>query len=132
MTHEEIIEALERALNIGDSPVGECFGTILPRPVLAAALCLIEHQHEANIQLQAVYTQRVNAERAATVRLVSGGITNIICQNTYPSFDKDGKPVNVWKAKEGYAAIDKFVEDFYEYIRGITEEAPHESETTNA
>ena len=29
-----------------------------------------------------------------------------VCENTYPYFDKNGKPVNVWKAKEGYDALD--------------------------
>lgn len=30
----------------------------------------------------------------------------IICENTYPSSDLNGKPVNVWKAREGYDALD--------------------------
>ncbi len=41
-------------------------------------------------------------------------ITQAIVDNTYPYFDKDGKPVNIWKAKEGYNSID-------EIAKGLTE-----------
>lgn len=126
MTHEEVIKALKRALDMGGTPVGECFDTILPRPVLEVALCLIESQQEVNLLLQAKYTQMVKAERAATLRLVSEAIKNIICEHTYPDFDKDGKPVNVWKAKEGYAAIDEFVKTLHECIESHYKEDTHE------
>ena len=30
-----------------------------------------------------------------------------ICDNTYPDFNKNGKPVNVWKAWEGFNALEE-------------------------
>ena len=36
-------------------------------------------------------------------------VNSIICENTYPDFDKDGKPVNIWKAETGYAVIDNLL-----------------------
>lgn len=36
-------------------------------------------------------------------------IPQAICDNTYPDFDKAGKPVNVWKAREGYDKIDEII-----------------------
>ncbi len=38
-------------------------------------------------------------------------IEKIICDNTYPDFDKNGKAVNVWKAKEGYDALDNLLKE---------------------
>lgn len=32
-------------------------------------------------------------------------VEKIILANTYPGFDSNHKPVNVWKAKEGYDAL---------------------------
>ena len=37
-------------------------------------------------------------------------VNTIICENTYPDFDKDGKAVNIWNAKIGYDAISKLIE----------------------
>ena len=39
-------------------------------------------------------------------------VKKIICENTYPSFDHNGKPVNVWKAREGYDALDALKEKY--------------------
>lgn len=41
-------------------------------------------------------------------------VKKIICENTYPSFDHNGKPVNVWKAREGYDALDALKEKYKE------------------
>ena len=68
-------------------------------------------------ELDGVYKE-LTEERAETERLqktlvsVAGVATRVpqtICDHCYPDFDKEGKPVNVWKAKEGYAAIDALV-----------------------
>ena len=40
-------------------------------------------------------------------REIFDGIEKIILENTYPYFDKDGKPCNIWKAKSGYYALDE-------------------------
>lgn len=33
-------------------------------------------------------------------------VEQIILDNTYPHFDKDGKPCCIWKARSGYDALD--------------------------
>lgn len=43
-------------------------------------------------------------------------ILQAICDNTYPSFDKDGKPVNVWNAKMGYTAVADLIIDATERV----------------
>ena len=38
-------------------------------------------------------------------------VSKLICDNTYPDFDKDGKAVNIWSAKDGYKQIDNLVKE---------------------
>ena len=38
-------------------------------------------------------------------------VSKLICDNTYPDFDKDGKAVNIWNAKEGYKQIDNLLKE---------------------
>ena len=38
-------------------------------------------------------------------------VAQAICDNTYPSFDKDGKPVNIWNAVTGYDRIDEIAKE---------------------
>lgn len=45
-----------------------------------------------------------NAHEA--VRVFAERVKQTICENTHPDFNKEGKPVNVWNAKDGYRAID--------------------------
>lgn len=40
------------------------------------------------------------AADVAPVDKLIEAVKKIICENTYPSFDHNGKPVNVWKARE--------------------------------
>ena len=42
-------------------------------------------------------------------------LDNVICENTYPYFDKDGKPVNIWKVT-GFDKIDGLLK---EYLEGL-------------
>ena len=51
-----------------------------------------------------------NVERVAYEKCIEK-VEKIICDNTYPDFDKDGKAVNIWKAKEGYNAIDNLLKE---------------------
>lgn len=53
-------------------------------------------------------------EDVAPVDEIIEAVKQIICENTYPSFDKNGKPVNVWKAREGYDALDALKEKYKE------------------
>ena len=38
-------------------------------------------------------------------------VSKLICDNTYPDFDKDGKAVNIWNAKDGYKQIDNLLKE---------------------
>ncbi|MBR4000286.1 MAG: hypothetical protein IKI93_18305 [Clostridia bacterium] len=58
---------------------------------------------------------QIDSEPAADVAPVDELIEaakQIVCENTYPSFDHNGKPVNVWKAREGYDALDALKEKY--------------------
>ena len=43
-------------------------------------------------------------------------VVQTICDNTYPDFDKNGKPVNIWKAREGYKAIEELAKNLMEEV----------------
>jgi hypothetical protein len=83
-----------------------------------------------NSQLEAnVFEQRKEIERL-TINMNAYGLTvkrlaeerteifekveKIILDNTYPDFNREHKPVNIWKAKDGYDA-------FYELKKEYTE-----------
>lgn len=40
-------------------------------------------------------------------------VKNLIIKNTYPTFDKEGKPISAWNA-DGYKIIDKLVKEMTE------------------
>ena len=54
---------------------------------------------------------KIKQERADTVRKMQERLKQAICDNTYPDFNKDGKPVNVWNAKTGYDLIDQIAKE---------------------
>ena len=45
------------------------------------------------------------APRAEVAKEIFEEIEKIILDNTYPDFDKAGKPCNVWKPHSGYDAL---------------------------
>lgn len=51
----------------------------------------------------------LNECRALFVREIYEEIAQLICDNTYPGADKNGKAVMIWKAKTGYDAIKEFI-----------------------
>lgn len=58
-------------------------------------------------ELNTLYDKNVTHQKdIGRLRTILEKIPQTICDHTYPDFDKDGKPVNVWKANEGYDAID--------------------------
>lgn len=48
---------------------------------------------------------------ADTVKKMQERLKQAICNNTYPDFNKDGKPINVWKATAGYDLIDQIANE---------------------
>lgn len=47
------------------------------------------------------------------------GTKETICKNTYPYFDKDGKPVSIWNT-DGFEEMDKDLESAIKYLRDKT------------
>lgn len=45
-----------------------------------------------------------------SIKDMAKGLPQLICDHCFPSFDLEGRPVNIWKAKEGYDAVDALVE----------------------
>lgn len=51
------------------------------------------------------YKMHYEKARQEVAREIFDNVEKIILENTYPYFDKDGKPCNIWKAKSGYDAL---------------------------
>ena len=52
--------------------------------------------------------------RKETAEKFAEKVSQAIVDNTYPYFDKDGKPVNIWKAVLGYDKIDEICKELSE------------------
>ena len=70
---------------------------------------LTEENETLNIRCQTV--------RVDTVRKMLKMVEQAICDNTYPDFNKKGKPINVWKATTGFEMIDKIAKDMLEGLQ---------------
>ncbi len=55
-----------------------------------------------------LFEEQCKTAKAEAIKEVTSKIEKVICKNTYPSFDKDGKPVMVWNT-DGYKEIDNIV-----------------------
>ena len=51
--------------------------------------------------------------QAETVKEFAEKLKQAICDNTYPYFDKNGKPVNIWNT-DGFDRIDELLKEFIE------------------
>ena len=88
MTEKEIITTLE---GIASERAGDFFYHVLD---------LINRK---NVEIERL--QEKNKEIAERVK-------QTICENTHPDFNKEGKPVNVWNARDGYQAIDNLCSEY--------------------
>ena len=70
---------------------------------------LEETKNRLSYNLQAVLDER--ADHSEAVKEVAEKVKQIICDHCYPNFNKDGKPINVWNATNGYKAIDNLVKE---------------------
>ena len=50
------------------------------------------------------------------VKKMQERLKQAICDNTYPDFNREGKPINVWQAKTGYDLIDQIAKEMLEEI----------------
>ena len=53
---------------------------------------------------------KIKQARVDAIKEMQARVKEAICDYTYPDFNKDGKPVNVWKAHRGYDLIDDIAE----------------------
>ena len=56
----------------------------------------------------------VNFTRKETAEKFAEMVSQVIVENTYPYFDKDGKPVNIWNAVLGFDKIDEIAKKIAE------------------
>lgn len=85
MTDNEIVKRLQFLLKMGDAPIGKGFGVLIDKQDIHKTLKLINRQ-------QATLT----------------AINDLIVENTYPGFDKEGKPVCIWNT-DGYKKIENLL-----------------------
>lgn len=69
-----------------------------------------ENLKSANAHVLGTLQDEIEKAKSETVKEFAEKAKQAICDNTYPDFDKDHKPVNVWKSKDGYDAIDELAE----------------------
>lgn len=123
MTDEQIIEDLQACI---DGDCQECSQTTLhfkhcQYPLIKNALDLINRQKAEIEELTELVDKRFDdfaSEydynlKSEAIKEFAEFVKNAICENTYPSFDKDGKPVSVWNA-DGYKVIDDLVKEMTE------------------
>lgn len=74
---------------------------------LTSAKAEIERLQKENDVLIETYTK-------CQIAIIKGSIERIkqiVCDHCHPDFNKDGKPINVWDAVNGYKAIDNFFKE---------------------
>lgn len=79
----------------------------------ADRLEMLGKTHKALLSSKFINSIKIEAYKEITELLKSE-----ICKNTYPYFDKDGKPVIIFKAKTGYEIIDDILKEKVGNARG--------------
>ena len=123
-TDEQILDALQRCEKEKFEECEKCAycGTCRGggyTQIFTDALDLINRQkEEIERERHLNDKRRMDYEdiRAEAVKECLEKVAQAICDNTYPDFNKDGKPVNVWKAREGYDAIDALAKKIIEEV----------------
>lgn len=132
MTDTEIIKAFNNLIHLGDAPIGKDYGVIVDKQTLKEALDLINRQ-QAEIERSGLasnfphhvltsyalictrtmeeYDELIADISNEAVKGFAEQVKQTICENTHPDFNREGKPVNVWNAKDGYRAIDNLLKE---------------------
>ena len=105
MTSEEILKALIECTTADGTcekcPYHERYGAeSCIEEVFKDAIELIKKQREEIERWQKELILKNNT--LIIVKSLVNQLPQAICDNTSPDFNKDGKAVNVWKAKSGY------------------------------
>ena len=75
----------------------------------ACVECELEHRwkvFDRNIEID-----RLRAEKKNVVKEFAEKVKQAIADNTYPYFDKNGKPVNIWNT-DGFDKIDELLKEY--------------------
>lgn len=113
-TDEEIMKAIEHCVNYDTH--GSCAGCPLDEiscidkdsELLNQALALFNRQKAEIEKLQGQLILKNNA--LLNITYIAKRFPQTICDHCFPDFNREDLPVNVWKAREGYEAIDALVE----------------------
>ena len=121
LNRDDIIKALECCVKseCDKCPLrdGRCANGEMGRLSLTIIKELTEENERLRVQVKmwtsTAYCEKDRNEsiKADTVRKMQERLKQAICDNTYPDFNRDGKPVNIWKATTGYDLIDQIAEE---------------------
>ena len=77
-----------------------------------AVVLLIGENNQALDEKTIEYFVKHNADvRKETAKEFAEKLKQAICDNTYPYFDKNGKPVNIWNT-DGFDKIDELLKEY--------------------
>lgn len=110
MKSEEILQGLKLCTTVGPDALcekcpyhGKYDAEACIDQVCIDAIELIKKQNAEIERLQKEVILKNDV--LLNVKNLINQLPQAICDNTAPDFNKDGKPVNVWKAKNGYDAV---------------------------
>lgn len=112
MNDTEILTALTVCSN-DDDGCRQC-----PYYGLGSSSCLAQNQKDAaelikrqNAEIERLQKEIIVKNNALlNIVYIAKRMPQTVCDHCYPDFDREGLPVNVWQAREGYAAVDALVE----------------------
>lgn len=113
------MKEIERFLDNYESPVkiiGEQINSNIENGILKAVHSFgvdvdIEELKKALKYDRNQYMQGYEFGRKEAVKEFAEKLKQAICDNTYPYFDKNGKPVNIWNT-DGFDKIDELLRRF--------------------
>ena len=71
----------------------------------------IDRLKEENERFENNMKSVLEIEKKQAVKEFAGNLKQAICDNTYPYFDKNGKPVNIWNT-DGFDRIDELLKEY--------------------
>lgn len=113
MTELEILKALENCSDDRVVSCRECPYLDIGSSSCVATLCkdaakLIKKQGAEIESLQKAIILKNHA--LLSINDIAKKVPQTISDHCFPDFNRDGLPVNVWRAREGYEAIDALLE----------------------
>ena len=114
LNKELLMADFESLLHIADFTDNDVITSPFRKEFISYALALIKSLVKENELMHANRTEYFTRAQVNAVNAFADRVKQAICDNTYPDFDKDGKPVNIWKATTGYDSIDEIAKEMIE------------------